>query len=240
MRPSRKRHLISKLFWFLLHVQLKLAASRSRKLLLRSDQILTAPVWEEVELWGATLLVLNKLLASCDSRLQLCHLQICEEAPVEQINSSLAKTKELLDEVAPLVKNNEACMERYTIFSQCEIEPHRREMAAHSQLMDDLLHRAQYLRLWSTGQTTAPALEVLLYMFVPAVHLQSLTGDLQEEYTIRQIAATGPKAAQWWYTKQVVSTLWCYLYRTIKRLSAIAGTMEALTRIWHYVLRLFS
>ncbi len=69
-----------------------------------------------------------------------------------------------------------------TIFVQCELEPASRRLQETSDIAKQLKLRIDYLAFWMSGGSTAPALEVLLYIFLPIADLLPICGDLHDEY----------------------------------------------------------
>jgi hypothetical protein len=124
-------------------------------------------------------------------------------------------------------------------YYECEVLPLQAEVDWLREWRSSLLQRLRFLQLWINGQTTAPALEVLLYFVVPVSHLEALLGDLQEEYQTIQVPRSGPRAAQWWYTKHVLKTIVCYATWALKRASIVISGARTLYRIVHWLGRLF-
>jgi len=118
---------------------------------------------------------------------------------------------------------------------ECEVKPLQTRGEIIVERLATIIQRGRYLELWVNGETTAPALEVLLYFVVPISHLEGLLGDLEEEYRTVQIPNFGPKAAQWWYAKHVLRTAGCYLMRACKTASVVAGAVDSTRRILHWL-----
>jgi hypothetical protein len=146
----------------------------------------------------------------------------------------------LRSELESLRKHREELQPLALVFLQCELDPLRTRVERTLDLLNGLQHRINYLKLWLTHQVTAPALEVLLYMCLPISHVESIAGDLEEEYRCVHVPTLGPQAARWWYTKQVLATVFHYFIRIVKHASLFASGMALLMRLWAWIIRLHS
>jgi hypothetical protein len=123
---------------------------------------------------------------------------------------------------------------RADTIAECELQPLADTAQRYFERGAAAIQRLTYLKLWLTGETTAPPLELLLYFLVPIAHLEPLVGDLEEEYRTIQLPRFGPRAAQWWYTKHVIRTIACYAIWASKRAGAVAAAVDLFRRISHW------
>jgi hypothetical protein len=138
-------------------------------------------------------------------------------------------------ELEHLLKESTRIQSSLRIFRECELEPLGDELSLLKEYRTAIEQRSIYLDLWLKGETTAPALEVLLYFVVPISHLETLAGDLEQEYRTSQLPRLGPRAAQWWYTKQVLKTIQCYTAWACKHTSVAITVAKLLRRIVHWI-----
>jgi hypothetical protein len=71
--------------------------------------------------------------------------------------------------------------------------------------------------------------ELLLWLVVPCVDSEALTGDLSEEYLL-QISTKGEAGAKAWYRYQLATTLRDCLWKKFERLAAIGTLIDLVGR----------
>ncbi len=71
--------------------------------------------------------------------------------------------------------------------------------------------------------------ELLLWLVVPCVDSEALTGDLSEEYLL-QTSTKGEAGARAWYRDQVKRTLRNFLWEKLERLAAIGTLIDLVGR----------
>ena len=75
------------------------------------------------------------------------------------------------------------------------------------------------------------AAEYLLYLFLPTNDRKCLPGDLAEEYATYIVPKFGRRRADFWYWKQVITSIWPILWPRIRRLATATATLRILEAI---------